>query len=318
MKFIEPEVHVLCQEHTVSGALKMSEYAARTCYASTDKMDWKGGEDKTRTFIDGLIKSGHGEPLECNAIYLKWDMVKEDYDHNRYTRYLMNEYSRVRTYEGDTNCYVTTNYRVLVDNGWYDNDCIYICEPVEGKHEPRISVLFKTQIVIASEINRYRKNSKGQRSSRYCNFSKEKFGNEINISMPVDEDITKENIDEAHERYKREDVAGTLFEEFMGNSLLESVHPIDYWMFANSICEFCYMKLTSRFGWKAQRARRILPLDTHTEMVHTAYLSDWKHFLAQRADETTGPVHPDLKIIADSLKRQFIDLGYIKEGEILK
>ena len=318
MKFIEPSAEVLKQENTLIGALKMSEFAARTCYASTNKMEWQGNEENTKTFVENLIHSGHGEPVECNAIYLKWDLVTQDYDHDRYNKYKANEYSRVRTYEGDTNCYVTTNYRVLVDNGW-TQDLNFMCEPVEGKHEPRISVLFKCQIVIASEANRYRKNSKGQRSTRYCNYSKDKFGNEISIGMPVDEDITTENINSRLEYYKKfPDQLELLFEDFMGNDLVESTHPVDYWLFANAICEFCYNKLTKRFGWKAQRARRILPLDTNTEMVHTAYLSDWKHFLAQRSDETTGPAHPDIKIIADSLKQQFIELGYIKEGEILK
>lgn len=318
MKFLQPSVEILSQENTVAGAYKMAEFAARTCYASTDKMDWKHGEEKSIEFVNNLMKSGHGEPVECNAIYLVWDMVTQDYDHGRYNKYLKNEYSRVKTYENDTKCYVTTNLRVLLDNGWYD-DVIYITQPIEGKHELRISVLFKCQIVIASEVNRYRKNSKGQRSTRYCNFSKDKFGNEIAISMPVDEDITEENIKDAFDRYQKyPEELEYLFQDFMGNDLVESTHPIDYWLFANSVCEFCYIKLTQRFGWKAQRARRILPLDTNTEMVHTAYLSDWKHFLAQRSNETTGPAHPDIKIIADSLKQQFIKLGYIKEGETLK
>ena len=314
MKFIKPTATILDQEPTLDGALKMSEYAARVCYASTDKM----GSVNTLDFVNNLIKSGHGEPVECNAIYLKWDLVTEDYDHDRYAKYKANEYSRVRTYNDDTICYVTTNYRVLVDNGWLD-DLKFLCEPVEGKHELRISVKFGTQIVIASEANRYRKNSKGQRSTRFCNFSKDKFGKEINISLPNDEELTEEEIDKALDRLRKHpEEVDYMFQEFMGNSLLESTHAIDYWLLANSICEFCYIKLTTRFGWKAQRARRILPLDTHTEMVHTAYLSDWKHLLAQRSDETTGPAHPDIKIIADPLKQQFIDRGYIKEGEILK
>ena len=317
MQIIQPSAQVLNQEPTVAAAYKIAEFAARTCYASTDKMDWHD-EQKGIDFVNNLIKCGHGEPVECNAIYLVWDLVTQDYDHDRYYKYQKNEYSKVKTYEDDTKCYVTTNLRVLLDNGWYD-DIVYISAPIEGKHEPRISVLFKCQIVIASEINRYRKNSKGQRSTRYCNYSKDKFSNEINISMPVDEDIMEESVNDSKERLSHTSNMQSIFTEYMTNdSTLGSSHPVDYWFMANSFCEFCYVKLTSGFGWKAQRARRILPLDTHSEMVHTAFLSDWKHFIAQRSDETTGPVHPDIKIIADSLKQQFIDLGYIKEGETLK
>lgn len=319
MQFIEPSAKVIYQVPTLEGALKMSEFAARTCYASTDKMVWNGEMDKTNAFIDNLVKSGHGEPVECNAIYLKWDLVTQDYSHGRYYRYKNNEYSRVKTYEGDTNCYVTTNYRVLVDNGWLE-DLVFICDPEKGKHEPRITVVFNSQIVIASEINRYRKNSKGQRSTRYCNYSKDKFGNEISIGLPVDEDITEEAIKESVVRMEKNDrgMLASICEELQGIEGAGSQNPVDYWLFSLIVAEFSYIKLTQHFGWKAQRARRILPLETNTEMVHTAYLSDWKHFIAQRSDETTGPVHPDIKIIADSLKQQFITLGYIEEGEALK
>lgn len=317
MKFIEPSAKVLKQDNTLIGALKMSEFAARTCYASTNKMVWEGNEENTKTFVENLIHSGHGEPVECNAIYLKWDLVTEDYDHDRYSKYRANEYSRVKTYEGDTNCYVTTNYRVLVDNGWLD-DLKFMCEPVEGKHEPRISVLFNCQIVIASEANRYRKNSKGQRSTRYCNYSKDKFGNEINIGMPVDEDITDEKIEKSLEDFGNNGDIERMCSVILDDEKYGSTNPVHYWLFSLLVSEFCYMKLTNHFGWKAQRARRILPLETNTEMLHTAFLSDWKHFIAQRSDETTGPAHPDIKIIADSLKQQFIERGYIKEGEILK
>ena len=319
MEFIKPSAEIVPQVNTLEGALKMAEYAARICYASTNKMVWEGEDEKTRAFVDNLIKCGHGEPVECNAIYLKWDLVTEDYDHDRYAKYRANEYSKVKTYEGDTACYVTTNYRVLVDNSWLD-DLKFICEPVEGKHEPRISVKFTCQIVIASEANRYRKDSKGQRSTRYCNYSKDKFGKEIKIGMPVDDDITEESIDESLKRIKDDStlVLQHMCDELQGIEGCGHQHPIDYFLFSLMVAEFVYIKLTDHFGWKAQRARRVLPLCTNTEMLHTAFLSDWKHFIAQRSDETTGPVHPDIKIIADSLKQQFIEQGYIKEGEILK
>lgn len=318
MNIIKPEVSILQQDYTVMGAYKMAEYAARTCYASTDKMKWKGDEDATLAFVGNLMKSGHGEPVECNAVYLVWDMATQDYSHDRYRRYQSNPYSRVRQYEDDTNCYVTTNLRVILENGWED-DFKYICEPIEGKHEPRITVLFKCQIVIASEINRYRKNSRGQRSTRYCNYAKGKFNGEINVSMPVDEDITEENLTESRVRLKNPEVLNGIFNEFMtGDTTRGSAHPVDYWLMGNLFTEFCYLILVNKFGWKAQRARRILPLDTNTEMAYTAYLGDWKHFIAQRSNETTGPAHPDVKIIADSLKEQFIEHGYLKPDEPLK
>lgn len=303
MKLVKPYAEIIDQEPTLDGVFKMSELAARTCYASTDKI----GTSDTKDFLMHIFEMGHGEPLECNAIYLKWDLVTEDYDHNRFNRYRSNEYSRVKTYNDDTFCYVTTNYRVLLDNGWL-KDLEYMSEPTD-KHELRITVRFNTQIVISSEINRYRKNSKGQRSTRYCNYSKDKYGNEISVSWPTD--ISDEDY------YDLKPVGFWDYVDFL-NRVPSEMKDIDWWWFANLACEEAYMQLVNTHKWKAQQARKILPLDTNTEMIHTAYLTDWKHFLAQRSNETTGPAHPDIKVLADSLKQQFISRGYIREEEPLK
>lgn len=53
----------------------------------------------------------------------------------------------------------------------------------------------------------------------------------------------------------------------------------------------------------------VLPLDTNTELIHTAFLSDWKHFFDLRALGTTGAPHPDAKAVAlplyEEMKRRF-------------
>jgi thymidylate synthase (FAD) len=64
-------------------------------------------------------------------------------------------------------------------------------------------------------------------------------------------------------------------------------------------------------GCKPQEARVILPLDTNTELVHTAFVSDWKHFFDLRALGTTGAPHPDAKAIAQPLYEEFKTRGYI-------
>ena len=64
------------------------------------------------------------------------------------------------------------------------------------------------------------------------------------------------------------------------------------------------MNLISK-GKKPQEARVVLPLDTNTELVHTALVSDWKHFFDLRALGTTGAPHPDAKAIALPLFEEF-------------
>ena len=64
-------------------------------------------------------------------------------------------------------------------------------------------------------------------------------------------------------------------------------------------------------GCKPQEARAILPLDCNTELVHTAFISDWKHFFDLRALGTTGAPHPDAKILALPLMEEFKQKGYL-------
>ena len=83
---------------------------------------------------------------------------------------------------------------------------------------------------------------------------------------------------------------------------------LDVWMFTNMACEWGYMNLLKR-KQTPQQARRVLPLDLQTEVVYTAFESDWEHFLDLRYRGITGKPHPDMKIIS----KQIAD--YISNGE---
>jgi thymidylate synthase (FAD) len=85
---------------------------------------------------------------------------------------------------------------------------------------------------------------------------------------------------------------------------------IDYWLFATMACEYSYMNLI-RLGWTPEKARVVLPLDTHTELIHTAFIDDWKHFLDLRYHEKTGKAHPDAKILAGEVYAQLKKLHYL-------
>lgn len=69
-------------------------------------------------------------------------------------------------------------------------------------------------------------------------------------------------------------------------------------------CEYSYMNLI-RLGWKPQQARTILPLDTNTEVVYTAFESDWEHFIELR---TSQAAHPDIRILAEKVKEEIENL----------
>ena len=89
------------------------------------------------------------------------------------------------------------------------------------------------------------------------------------------------------------------------------MNPVDVWWNANAYAEECYMRLL-QLGWKPEQARVVLPLDTNTELVHTAFVSDWLHFFDLRALSKTGKAHPDMIAVAKPLYEEFKKRGYIK------
>ena len=281
MKIVNPSFEILQQREGINGVYELIEQAGRTCYKSENKI----APGTAKEFVDRMIKSEHYAMLEHGTVYLKFETLA------RAEKYLNNKYSEVRTCYGSF--YVTTNLRVLVENGWLD-ELSYVCEPTEY-HERRVTVLFHTQIAISREFNRHRVNSMAESSTRYCNYSKEKFGNEITINRPSwvsdkETGSTRELLNE----YCR----------MIANNDIACMSAIDWWHFANMASELAYMKLIE-CGKKPQEARVVLPLDTNTDLVHTAFVSDWKHFFDLRALDKTGPAHPDAKALALPLYELF-------------
>ena len=281
MRIVNPSFEILPQGEGINGVYELIEQAGRTCYKSENKI----APGTAKEFVDRMIKSEHYAMLEHGTVYLKFETLA------RAEKYLNNKYSEVRTCYGSF--YVTTNLRVLVENGWLD-ELSYVCEPTEY-HEKRVTVLFHTQIAISREFNRHRVNSMAESSTRYCNYSKEKFGNEITINRPSwvsdkETGSTRELLNE----YCR----------MIANNDIACMSAIDWWHFANIASELAYMKLIE-CGKKPQEARVVLPLDTNTDLVHTAFVSDWKHFFDLRALDKTGPAHPDAKALALPLYELF-------------
>ena len=62
-------------------------------------------------------------------------------------------------------------------------------------------------------------------------------------------------------------------------------------------------------GMQPQEARTILPLCTKTEVIYTAFESDWRHFFDLRLRETTGAAHPQAKALAQLIYNEFEKYG---------
>lgn len=232
-------------------------------------------------FVNTLIKSGHGAMLEHGTVYLDCpENIFQKYNSNKFSRGVIINTGKTRgkgIYEYPIyKYYVTTNLRVLVENDWLD-DLKYVCEPTEY-HAKRVMVRFICDRGVSHEIVRHRVMSFAQESTRYCNYSKDKFGQELTFIEPAWE-FPSSSIVNTRERFE------TMLEEAEAN----------------------YMELIT-LGFKPQEARAILPNALKTEIVVTGFIDDWKHFFKLRCDNAA---HPDIKKLALDLQKQFIDRNLI-------
>lgn len=280
MKLIESSVQIIKEKDPY----KMIELAGRTCYKSEDKIT----EDSAKEFVDRMIKLGHGAMLEHGTIYLACLVFDGDVDNNNnltpnhsFYKYQSNKYSKVKVaqyaWSGEDVACVTTNLRVLVENNWLDDLKTYRCEPTRY-HEKRITAKFICDRGVSHEFVRHRVFSFAQESTRYCNYSKDKFGNELTFIKPS--------------------------WSYFKNTSYKDVGYFDGDVFESSLkkAESYYFKLIEK-GWKPQQARQVLPNATKTELVMTGFESDWEHFFELRC---SGAAHPDAKKLADELRELMV------------
>ena len=325
MKFIKPRIEVIEQKPGLNGMFKQIEMAGRTCYKSEANIT----DDSAEKFVNRMIASNHTAMLEHGTLYLDVTIggIAEDREYmwkNSIVQFFKkNKYSRVNKYRTlhrvddntMTSVYhyaITTNYRVFIEQIPWDElrlekDYVlsFACEPNEH-HDKRITVKMYTDRGVSAEANRHRADSPAEQSTRYCNYSKDKFGNEITIALNADI-----NEDDAVQEYTALEASygedyTTIFkglcQEIIDNkNSLWSV--VTTWLFGNMASEFSYMNLL-KMGWSPQQARRVLPLDLHTELVHTAYEDDWQHFIDLRSKGTTGKPHPDMQLIGDMINEK--------------
>lgn len=288
MRLIKPSFEIWEQESGLEGVYKQIERAGRVCYKSEDKI----AEGTAKAFVDRMIASGHGAMLEHGTVYLEIP----DYGVSRlkFEKYMRNPYSTSISSDVDSS-YITTNLRVLVENGWL-NDLEYQCEPTEY-HEKRITVKFVCDRGVSHEFVRHRVFSFAQESTRYCNYSKVKFGKELNCIIPC--------------WYKN---------MFEGNSYnIELCHTYDLtiseglsrteaaWIQAMCEAESTYFGLLTE-GEPAQQARNVLPLALKTELIMTGTVEQWKGFFKLR---DAGSAHPQARELAHPLHEEFISRGYV-------
>ena len=276
MRLIKPSVEIIKQEeYDLNHIFKFIELAGRTCYKSEDKIT----EDSAKEFVDRMIKSGHSAMLEHGTVYLtianknvSRGLLIYNYEKNPYSKVVWT----------DNNVYITTNYRAIIENNW-NNYLEYITAPTEF-HVKRTTVKFICDRGVSNEFVRHRVFSFAQESTRYCNYTKDKFNNELTFIIPCWIKDLEEGNYYAYCEYhnSKNDASKRWFDVCMS-------------------AEFVYTNLIEK-GWKPQEARTVLPNSLKTELIMTGFDSDWRHFFELRCAPNA---HPQAKELADMLKNKF-------------
>lgn len=278
MKFEEQSVELIPQPTTLEEAYKLAELAGRVSYMSHDSTT----EDSYKRFIDNMKKNEHLSVLEFMPVYIKISDEEAIYYDllDCITLLYNNEYSKCSCINEVH--YISTNYRVIVENELERKLLHYWVTPTEH-HTKRVMFKFVTNIGVSRECNRHRKNSILESSSRYCNYSKDKFGNELTFIYP-ESGYDKEVLD----LYLKGDYTH-------GPGFSTEILLVE----ALKVAESTYMSLIEE-GVKPQDARHVLPLLTKTVLYHSAFEEDWQHFIKLRSAKNA---HPDIQFIANEVKK---------------
>ena len=261
MRLIEPSAEIIKQSNDLIGIFKHIEKCGRTCYQSYDKID----ETSYIKFIQMIQSKGHLSVFEHGTVYLKIPSSEVNLIHypGAADKLIQNQYSKYRVV--DNYYYVTTNLRVIKENK-LEHLMQYICEPTEY-HYKRTTVKFILPIGISREFCRHRVFSFSEQSTRYCNFSLNKFNNEITFIIPT---------------------------------WVKDINSKEYLTFLEQLrrSETTYFELIKE-GYKPQEARDVLPLITKSELIMTGFDEDWKQFLELRCSPYA---HPDARKSANMVK----------------
>lgn len=276
MRLIEPKVERLVQKPGIEGMYEIIDIVAGTSHGRS-----KPHKDPKK-FVEKLISMGHLSPLESGTVYLlaSADQIKDHFFDD--FKFIDSPYAEVRYKDGDDfYCYITTNYRVLVEN-----ECMYAlkywCEPTEF-HKKRSCFKFTLSRGIADEFVRHRSLSPVMKSTRY--------NKDFDIVLP---------------RWLANKHEGEFVED-----LETALNKLDWRTFTYVDGRWWISMVGAAAGYKdlldtgltPQEARGVMPLDIATELTLCGFDDvkgkGWENFLKQRCDKAA---HPDARYLAEQVK----------------
>lgn len=293
MKLIKQSFEFINQaDFSLVGIKKHIERCARVSYKSEDKIT----DTSYEKFVNMLESRGHNRPLEFGTVYLTLRGDNHDALRNIFV-YTDNPWTKIRKQliktEFDSNTYVvldhiTTNYRVIVENH-LEEDLKYLCEPTEY-HYKRYTAHMILDRGVMDEFRTHVGLSHLAESTRYCNYSKDKFDNEITFIKPCWLDDEKLKLYGPYHTVIRDKSPESIFIANLNN------------------VERDYLDLI-KLGWTPQQARSILPLGIKSELISCGFEDAWNNFFYRR---DAPDAHPMAQEIAKPMHQKFIELTKIE------
>lgn len=295
MKLIKQSFEFINQtDFSLVGIKKHIERCARVSYKSENKIT----DTSYEKFVNMLESRGHDRPLEFGTVYLSRTSQKEDnmewldkYAYNPWSKFSFGNGSTRINGELRNTVYVTTNYRVIKEHHWED-DLQYLCEPTEY-HYKRYTIHMILDRGVMDEFRTHVGLSHLAESTRYCNYSKDKFGNEITFIKPCWCNIPEGDYgtpDYIPDRLPR--IGAT------ESGLIDAFQYAEYYYF------FLLYE-----GWTPQQARSVLPLSIKSELISCGFKDSWENFFYRR---DAPDAHPMAQEIAKPMHQKFIELAEMK------
>lgn len=275
MKLIKQSFEFINQtDFSLVGIKKHIERCARVSYKSENKIT----DTSYEKFVNMLESRGHDRPLEFGTVYLTLRGDDTDALRNIFI-YAENPWTKIRKqvikaeYDPSTRVvlnHITTNYRVIVENH-LEEDLKYLCEPTEY-HYKRYTAHMILDRGVMDEFRTHVGLSHLAESTRYCNYSKDKFGNELTFIQPC------------------WDIRGSNYIDFLQHA------------------ERGYFRMLKN-GWTPQQARSVLPLGIKSELISCGFKDSWENFFYRR---DAPDAHPMAQEIAKPMHQKFIELTEMK------
>lgn len=308
MKLIKQSFEILEQkDFTIKGIKQFVERCARVSYKSEDKMT----DTSYEKFVGILESRDHARPLEFGTVHLK--MNASDFNKIRSTLCLNKIYNDQwikHYYVGDVT-YVTTNYRYYLNIlKVFPKVEKFFTEEDNEYYPKRYTVHMILDRGVMDEFRTHVGLSHLAESTRYCNYSKDKFGNELTFIKPCWLNVPEGKYNHCIMVSKD---SPDIRVECVGSDEIGKYYNIgeDEGLFLNGLVqsELTYLHLINNRKWTPQQARSVLPLGIKSELISCGFEDAWENFFKRR---DAPDAHPMAQEIAEPMHEEFIERGFYR------